>query len=317
MNTMKKSIIFTFFAMHGREVQAYAMASSIRTFAGKFNHAPIWITVPTGFELSGEIAEKLAALNVEILPISADEAIFKFPYASKPLASAAAESRAAGKTDLLVWIDRDGLMTRQPDAFVLPEGKLLGYRPTDMRNIGSPWGEPLTPFWQEIYTRFGIPEDRVFQFTSVVDEQPMYPYVNAGLLCVRPEAGILRTWKSDFLAHYQTPELLAYAKESPIYYWLLHQALLTGTVLKQLEQDQMQLLPWGYNYPVNLHHRFAADKAAAALDQVTSIRIDDLLSQEGWRERFASDDPILVWLEGLLADCGDYYDVEEISPVCV
>jgi hypothetical protein len=249
---MKHKLAFTFFAMHGREVQAYAMASSIRTFAGKFKDAPIWITVPEGHDLSGEVATKLSALNVEYVPIPADEAIWKYPYASKPLATAAAEAQAVGKTDFLVWIDRDGLVTGQPDAFVLPEGKLLGYRPTDLRNIGSPWGKPLTPFWQEIYTRFGISKAGAFEFTSVVDEQPMYPYVNAGLLCVRPETGILREWKADFLEHYQAPELLAYVKESPVYYWLGHQTLLTGTVMKMLNQNQMQLLPWGYNYPANL-----------------------------------------------------------------
>ncbi len=314
---MKHELAFTFFAMHGREVQAYAMASSIRTFAGKFKDAPIWITVPEGHALRGETADKLAALDVEYLPIPADEAIFKFPYASKPLASAAAETLAEGNIDFLVWIDRDGLVTGQPDAFILPEDKRLGYRPTDMRNVGSPWGEPLTPFWQEIYMRFGIPKEKAFQFTSVVDELPMYPYVNAGLLCVRPEASILRAWKKDFLSHYQSPELLAYAKQNPVYYWLLHQALLTGTVMKLLDQRQMQLLPWGYNYPANLHHRFALGKAAAALDQVTSIRIDDLLSHEGWRERFAVDDPVLIWLERLLKECGSYYDVDELSPVCI
>ena len=312
-----ENLAFTFFAMHGCEVQALAMTVSIRTFAGQFKHAPIWITVPEGHELRGEQAESLDALDVEVIPIPADEAIWKFPYASKPLASAAAEAYAEGKVDVLVWIDRDGLVTGQPDAFRLPKDKLLGYRPTDMRNIGSPWDEPLTPFWQEIYSRFGIPEEKAFQFTSGGEEEDRYPYINAGLLCVRPEAGILREWKQDFLTHYQAPELLAYAKESPVYSWLLHQALLTGTVMKLLDESQMQLLPWGYNYPSNLHHRFAAGKAATTLDQVTSIRIDDLLTQEGWRERFAPDDPVLVWLEGLLADCGNYYDVDEISPMCV
>lgn len=314
---MKYELVFTFFAMHGREVQAYAMAASIRTFAGKFKDAPIWITVPEGHELQGDIAKKLDALSVEYIPISAHEAIWKYPYASKPLASSAAETYADGKTDFLVWIDRDGLVTNQPDAFLLPEGKLLGYRPTDMRNVGSLWGEPLTPFWQEIYTRFGIDEAKAFKFTSVVDEQPMYPYVNAGLLCVRPEAGILREWKTDFLNHYMSPELLAYAKESPVYYWLGHQTLLTGTVLKMLNEDQMQLLPWGYNYPANLHHRFAPGKAVHTLDQVTSIRIDDLLSHDGWRKLFKEDDLVLLWLEGLLEECGNYYDVDEISPMCV
>ncbi len=314
---MTHELGFTFFAMHGREVQAYAMAASIRKFAGKFKDAPIWITVPEGYELCGEVADKLAALVVEYVPISADDVIFKFPYASKPLATAAAESHATGKVDFLAWIDRDGLVTGQPDAFLLPEEKLLGYRPTDLRNVGSPWGEPLTPFWQELYTRFKIPIEKAFQFTSVVDEQPMYPYVNAGLLCVRPEAGILRQWKVDFLAHYTAPELTKYANESPVYHWLLHQMLLTGTVMKMLAEGQMQLLPWGYNYPANLHHRFAEGKAVSTLDEVTSIRIDELLSVEGWRERFAADDRILVWLDELLKDYGSYYDLEEISPVCI
>ena len=314
---MNDRLIFTFFAMHGREVQAYAMASSIRTFAGAFKDAPIWITVPEGAELQGDLLDKFSALDVTFHSIPNHPAIAAFPYASKPIASAAAESLAVGKTDFLVWIDRDGLVTGEPDALLLPKGKFLGYRPTDMRNIGSLWGEPLSPFWSEIYSRFEIPVEKAFPFTSVVDEQMMYPYVNAGLLCVRPEAGILRQWKDDFLAHYQNEAWKPFQKESAIYYWLLHQVLLTGTVMKMLNKEQMELLPWGYNYPANLHHRFAVGKAAAALNEVTSVRIDDLLSHEGWRERFSVDDPMLIWLEELLADSESYYDVEQISPECV
>ncbi len=71
------------------------------------------------------------------------------------------------------------------------------------------------------------------------------------------------------------------------------------------------------NFPANQHHRFTKGRVATSLDQLTSIRIDDLLSHKGWHKLFVADDPVLVWLEGLLAECRNYYDVEEISPTCV
>ncbi|NSW53016.1 MAG: hypothetical protein HPY85_10965 [Anaerolineae bacterium] len=308
----QQSLIFTFFAAHPLEVQALAMARSIRQFTGRYANAPIWIFHPVDRPLQGKTLDALLSLDVSLFSLPDDPTLYAFPYASKPIASAAAEAKAEGKTDILVWIDRDGLVVNEPAAFDLPDGIQLGYRPTDIRNVGSPWGEPLTPLWHEIYVRMGITPDIAWPFTSVVDQLPMYPYFNAGLLCVRPEAGLLRQWERDFRALYPQPVFQPYIRESDFVRYLLHQVILTGTILKIIPHGKMQLLPYGYNYPANLHHRFLTGRELFTLRQAVSVRIDDLLAQEGWRQRFAPDDNILLWLQSILQEFGDYYgrDVE-------
>lgn len=309
----QQTLTFTFFAAHPLEVQALAMARSIREFGGCYAEAPIWIFHPSDRPLHGKALDALLSLDVVFFALPEDSTLYTFPYASKPIASAAAEALAVGKTDLLVWIDRDGLMVSEPGAFNLPEGIKLGYRPTDIRNVGAPWGAPLSQLWQVIYARMGINSESVWQFTSVVDCLPMYPYFNAGLLCVRPEAGLLRQWEIDFRELYCQPVFAPMIEQSEFTKYLLHQIILTGTLLKMLSQEQMVLLPAGYNYPANLHHRFAPGNGLSRLQDATSLRIDDLLSQEGWRERFAPDDSVLLWLEAILAEYGDYYGRRQIK----
>ena len=304
---MTEKLVITFFATQQTRVQTLVMAKSIRAFGGSLADTPIWIMTPEGHEITDSIEEELLKLDVIIHPIPNEPVLFQFPYGSKPIAAAAAEELADGKVENLVWIDRDGLIARLPHAFLLPEGKTLGYRPTDIRNIGAPWGEKLTPFWREIYQRFDIPPEKAFQMTSVTDNLSMYPYFNAGLLVVRPKAGILRQWKSDFLNHYNVPVWQPFYEQNPVHKWLLHQVLLTGTILKILPNDAMRCLPEGYNYPITLHHQFTPGERVKTLDQITTGRIDYLLDEKNWRDAFDINDPVLHWLDEILDEFGDYY----------
>jgi len=305
---MKHPLVLTFFATHTTRVQALVMVKSLRTLGGSLANTPIWMMMPAGQEISGLISDELRKLKVVFHTIPADPIIFEFPYASKPLAAAAAEALAEGVTENLVWIDRDGLITAQPNAFLLPEGKTLGYRPTDLRNIGAPWGAGLTPLWQEIYTRFEIPTEKTFKMNSVVDHASMHPYFNAGLLVVRPEHGLLRQWKTEFLKYYNNPIWKPYIQQNPVHHWLLHQVLLTGTLLKHVSNEAMLCLPEGYNYPINLHHQFQPGENVKTLDQITTGRIDQLLREAHWRIAFEPNDPILSWLDALLEEFGPYYE---------
>jgi len=304
---MTEKLVITFFSTHQTRIQALVMARSIREFGGSLADSPIWITTPEGNEITGAIKAELLNLGVTLISIPNEPVIFQFPYSSKPLAAAAAEELADGKVENLVWIDCDGLIASPPSAFLLQEGKTLGYRPTDIRNIGAPWGEEPTPFWKEIYQCFDIPPEKIFQMTSVTDNLSMHPYFNAGLLVVRPEAGILRQWKADFLNHYNAPVWQPFYEQNQVYKWLLHQVLLTGTILKTIPNNAMQCLPEGYNYPITLHHKFQSGEGVKTLDQITTGRIDYLLGEKNWRDAFEINDPVLNWLDEILNKFGDYY----------
>ncbi len=127
-------------------------------------------------------------------------------------------------------------------------------------------------------------------------------------MVIRPEHSLLRQWKTDFLAQYNDPVWKPYIQQNPVHHWLLHQVLLTGTILKQVPNHTMLCLPEGYNYPINLHHQFQPGQAVKTLDHITTGRIDQLLREEEWRNAFDSDDPILIWLDTVLKEFGPYYE---------
>ena len=124
----------------------------------------------------------------------------EFPFAVKVFAAAAAESLARGQADYLAWMDSDSIVVSEPKALLLSDGKDLGYRPVDHTLIGSPYDAPIDRFWESIYRHCGVPESRGFPFPMVtsVDERRIRPYFNAGLLVVRPERGLLQSWRERF-----------------------------------------------------------------------------------------------------------------------
>ncbi len=127
-------MIFAFMIYPGKLAwQSCLLAESIRTFAGKMADDPIWVLVPHSVEvLSTEIQANLAAQQVRLMPFPLDSTVSDFPFAAKVFAAAAAEAAAVRESDdLLVWMDTDSLVIREPVELDLTTGKQLGYRPVD------------------------------------------------------------------------------------------------------------------------------------------------------------------------------------------
>ncbi|MFH1940791.1 MAG: hypothetical protein ABIL68_01710, partial [bacterium] len=196
----QESIIFATFAESGEQLKSIqCMAESIRTFAGKHRLAPIWVYIPDGvMEEESEALEALCALDVEVKTSHSPEDATWFYFARKVFASARAEAEAVGRTAVLAWIDDDTIVLREPDEFILPKGKSMGYRPVMHRNIGSLYSEPADAFWSRAYEKMSVSESSLFPMATVADGDTIRPYFNAGCMVVRPERGILRKWADYF-----------------------------------------------------------------------------------------------------------------------
>lgn len=192
---MQDQTVLGFLSAHPYEVQALILVQSLRQFGAGLSDIPVWIFVPEGQAMQGPALDKLRELNVEIIPFALDEALWNFPFASKAVASARAEERAEAEGVQLAWHDRTGMIRNEPKGFLLPPGKSVGFRPTDIANIGAPYGQPLPPFWEKIVAHFGFSVDQFPPITTAIDRKILYLYVNAGLLVVRPEKKTLRTWR--------------------------------------------------------------------------------------------------------------------------
>ena len=210
---MDKMIFACFVADQEDITKALILGESIRTFAGDYSAAPIWLMVPIGFQHPSKgVKARTEALKIELHPFSIVGEALGFPFAGKVVASAAAESLALKRAAQLVWMDTQSLVFNSPDDLLLEQGVLLGCRPVDHLLIGSPYEEPLSPFWDLVYQSCGVTEDDIFPMITSADQVKIRPYINAGLLVVRPEHKLLQHWSDTFLNIYQDSRFFDYTK---------------------------------------------------------------------------------------------------------
>lgn len=243
-------------------------------------------------------------LGADIRSFPVDPLARGFPFAGKVLASAAAEELAQGRTRLLVWLDPDSIIFNEPEPLLLPPAVVLGCRPVDHLLIGSPFAEAIDEFWQAICVTYQVPEERLFPMTTSADEVTIRPYFNAGLLVVRPEAGLLRLWQRHFLEALRTRRFNPFFAADVLYRLFLHQAILTGVILSSLTEQQIKILSHLLNYPLHMHLQYPSQRRPEKLDDLISGRYDTLFHDPSWPNLFPSNEPLKSWLAGQLVTYG-------------
>ena len=293
-----EKLVFVTLTVPGKSAQAVLMmARSIRDFAGELAGNPIWILVPESRNMFSDREQVgFAKLDLLIHPYPIDSDILQFPFAAKIVAAAAAEGLAQGQSELLCYLDQDTLVLQEPEEFLLPAGKALGYRPVHHKLIGPGWDEVESPFWELIYRTCEVPEDRLFGMATHTGEK-IKPYFNAGIFVVRPERGLLTQWQETFLRTYRQPEFTAFYEQNPLYTIFMHQVIWTGALLHALTPGEMQLLSPKINYPLHLHNEVPESLRPKTLDELTTLRYENIFDTPNWRENFPILEPLQSWLE--------------------
>jgi hypothetical protein len=282
------------------EREAVLLARSQRAFGGALRQAALWALLPNAAEaLTSGTREALSALGVELVPFPIADDALRFPFAVKAFAAAAAEEFARGRADILVWMDADTLVLQEPGALLLASQEALGCCPIHHLRIGPPYDTPLGPFWRLIYDQCAVPEERAFLLHTVVDGERIRPHLNAGLLAVRPERGLLRAWRDNFTRLYRQPAFQQFYAQNGLYRIFVHQAILSGTVLSLLTPAEIRVLPLLYNYPLHLHAAFPPERAVARLNDLVTCRYDgwEFLARPGWQDVIRIEEPLKAWLE--------------------
>lgn len=293
---MTSQLTFAFLIASAEQAkQGVLLARSIRAFGGEFANAPIVTAVPADRPLTAATSDALDALQVKQHVFVAPEAIRQFPLATKVLAAAAIE--AVAETAVLAWMDTDSLVINPPRPLLLPAGSQLGYRPVDHTLIGSRWAQPIGPFWQKIYTDCQVAVDALSPMTTSVDEVVIRPYFNAGLLVARPGRGLLQSWRDDFTRLYQQPAYAPFYQADARYAIFMHQAVLAGTLLRELPGSAMTLLPHLVNYPLHMHSKYPSARRVDRINDLMSCRYDTLAEEADWHGRFPIDNPLKQWLQ--------------------
>ena len=297
-----KDLIFAFLLGSGKgEADALRLTRSIRTFGGEYCFNPIWLLSRQSEEdISEATRQELYSSGARLITYELDPTEGHFPFADYVAAAGIAEGLAQGETSCLVLMASDTLVLNEPSLFQLPAGKSFGGCPVHLKLLGSGTDEPVDDFWRLIYQHCQVDTERIFAIQTLVDEQNVRAYFNAGLLVVRPERGLLRGWQADFERIYPLPEFDPFYQQSELYAIFMHQAVLVGNLLSSLREDEIQQLPFEVNYPLHLHSRIAEPRRPSSLGQLITCRYEDYsetFSNPNVRDLLEMDKPLKTWLQ--------------------
>ncbi len=276
---MKSDLIFcsVVFPKKASEVNALMLVESIRAFGGKYSHHQVWLGVAGNSEYLDEgIRKRLLDLDVRFVPFKITQKPGKLFFSDELMGLEVLETAADKQCECLAWMDTNTILLNEPIDMLLPEGKMLGYRPVHHLLIGSRFDEPPDDFWRLIYENCQVKPDRIFAMRPVVQTVQMRAYFNAGLLVVRPERGLLRQWRQDLTRLMAVPDFQSFYKSDKRYSIFMHQAVLSATILRMFEHQEMIELPAAYNYPIHLYDQDETSGRPASVDSLVTIRHEGL-----------------------------------------
>ena len=276
------------------------LLASLREFAGQLAEYPVWVLYPESQgAFKKEETTTLKEFGAKLIPYQVDKDVLSFPLGAKVQAAAAAEKLARGKKDILVWLDVDTLILSPPEEFILQDGNALAYRPVHHQLLGTSWGEEPDEFWRMVYQHAGADPEQDFQMLTHAGER-IRPYFNAGSYAVRPERGILEGWWKNFQACYQAPEFRSFYERNSLYAVFMHQAIFTGTIQNMISEYSLQALSSSYNYPLHLHGDVPEDLRPGLIDELVTLRYENLFDQPDWQETLPFSEELAGWITAQL-----------------
>jgi hypothetical protein len=293
-------LVFAVFAEDREQLgHALILTESVRTYAGSHHDAPVWVYVPRGLaESEPALAGRLAARKAELRASEAPEDALAFPLSRKVFAAAQAESAAVGRGEVLVWMDEDTIVLREPREFRLAKGVSLAYRPVMHNRTGSLYDRPADVFWARVYQTLSVPESAIFPMVTPADSQTIRAYFNAGLLVVRPERGILRQWAVGFPLLYGDTAIVRMCRQDRVKALFLHQTALVGAVLNRVKRTEMRELPRGYNFPLFFKAMYGARREFDSIAGVVTLRYDAYFQNPApdWGRKLKGPPETIAWL---------------------
>lgn len=286
-------------ASDGISPETFILVESIRKFAGIFSDSPIWLmTTKAEEEIPIQFRVQLKMHDVKIIQFELDSEILKFPFTGTIFAAATAESLAKGKTKFLVWLGQNSLIINEPREFLLKAGKNLGCRPVHHTLIGSLFYQPIDEFWDLIFKKCEVPEERIFPLQTHVDGNVLRPYFNSGFLIVRPDKGFLEIWWRKYKELYNDPDFKKFYAKNSLYVTFIHQAILSAVILSNLEKEELEILPFSYCYPINLYEESLLEFKPRSTSELVTARyyLEKLLTPEGF-DKIPFHEPLRSWLK--------------------
>jgi len=194
------------------------------------------------------------------------------------------------------WLDSNTLVLNEPQEFLLPPTKSLGFRPVHHTLIGSRYAERLDPFWTQVYDFCQVPQDRVFPMVTHVDATQIRPYFNAGILITRPTNRLFQIWHDTFFELYQKPQCQEFYQRDKRYEIFIHQAALSGVILSMFPTEELLELPSTYNYPLHLFDEDTSSTRPSSLEELITIRHEGFYQDPNWLNKIPAQKTLKNWI---------------------
>jgi hypothetical protein len=284
------------------EENATLLIRSIREFAGRLASPRIlsMICFDGGNEPT-QTRARLEELGSDTLCCELGPEELEFPFIAEARCASEAEKAVSGNTEVLAWLLPNTIVLNEPIDFMLGEEMELAYRPVHHRLLGSAVEEPLDFFWTSIYNVCGVGEEQVFAMVPHVEEREIRPYFNAGILVYRPTTRLLSRCDDLFESVYLKPEFMRFYETDSRYRIFMHQAVLTGVILKTIRRANMLELPDTYNYPVYLHDEDRTPCRPDLVDNLITVRHEGFHRNPDWASRFPAGNGLKRWIAGVLS----------------
>jgi len=293
-------VITTFVETPEEIVWAGVLVESLRTFGGRLKDAPIWVYASEEFRAAESASlARLASLGADVRIGRADDRAIWYPLARKVFAAAQAEAEAAGKVGILARLDPDTIFLDEPEEFILPGGKDLGYRPVFHRTISPLYDEPLDAYWARAYELMGIQASEVFPVVTPADGDTIRAYFQAGCVVVRPERGTLRKWEAMLSLLAADPEIKEICGTDPRKRLFTFQVALAGAILKGLPRSALYAFSDRINYPIFFKELFGAKRDFHDLSGAVTVRYEQLFANPppDWDKKLTGPADKVAWIK--------------------
>jgi hypothetical protein len=274
------------------ERQALLLFESIRTYGGAFADRPIYALAPRAGQGVGEATQDLLeALRVVYIDEVLNTECVEYGSTNRVVAAAYIEDTTAH--ELLVVLDSDTLVLREPEAFWLPGDIDVAVRPVDYKGMcTSGPDDPYDGYWRKLCDICGVRYDDIPWIQSYVDDLRGKASYNGGLVVVRSDRGILRRWAAYFLASVRAglrprTEPVAFRSSTGAVsgpasmMWGSNQAALSLAIWGTTRRV-MALEPT-YNYPLHAHEQLG-ERRAKSFDQLVHVHYHWLFEPDAFAD---------------------------------
>jgi hypothetical protein len=299
LNELMKNNRVVFATLISDEADRYGarlLIETLREFGGMMSQSRFWV-----FSINQNKPDPpfISDENVDFFPLQDINQENKYYFADKVRAWVQAETYACGLFDTLIWIDPACMVINPPTLFTLDDETKATFRPVHVRNIGQLFGQELDQFWRSIFTQCKTP-DPSFTVNSFIDDQVIYPYFNTHCFSIAPKLGVLDKTLNHLNILNNNPEFMNTFCSDPLHKIFLFQAVLAATLLKEISEKQIRLLPPGYSYPLHLVDKIPAELSINELDELTVMVYEEKSILEASLSKIEISPGMRQWLENYI-----------------